>query len=98
MSTDRAIHLDIGLPPRSDLGTAARDTGLPTPKDERDEQQMEQDSRQFQAALKGAAPPATSAPMAARPFDLFSPLAPAAPATPAAGPGRRARGRPRRRG
>ena len=77
MSTDRPIHLDIGLPPRSDLGTAAGDAGLPTPKDGRDEQQMQQDSGRFQAALKGAAPPA--APAAARPFDLFG--APAVPPT-----------------
>lgn len=82
---DRSIHLDIGLPPRSDLGHAPGDGGLPTPgKGGRDEQQMQQDAGRMQALLQGAqAAPATPTPATAtaeRPFDLFGPGSTAAAA------------------
>lgn len=74
-STDRSIHLDIGLPPRSDMGSSPGGTGLPTPgKGGRDENQMQQDSSRMQSLLQSnpSATPATAAPTGAeRPFDLF---------------------------
>lgn len=75
-STDRSIHLDIGLPPRSDMGSSPGGTGLPTPgKGGRDENQMQQDSSRMQSLLQSNPPattPAAAAPAdAERPFDLF---------------------------
>ncbi|QXL83629.1 hypothetical protein [Comamonas sp. NLF-1-9] len=81
--SDRSIHLDIGLPPRSDLGHAAGDGGLPTPgKGGRDEQQLQQDASRMQSLLQQApsAPAAAPAAMAQHPFELFGQALPGAAA------------------
>lgn len=92
--SDRSIHLDIGLPPRSDPRHTAGDSGLAKPgKGGRDEQQLQQDAGRMQSLLQQApAASAAPAPQAERPFDLFGQGMPGVaavpgPAAPAPGTG-----------
>ncbi|THJ31548.1 hypothetical protein E8K88_14635 [Lampropedia aestuarii] len=71
MSVERSIHLDLGMPPKTDLEDQA-DSGTPTHKDSRSPAQLQQDRQAFEANLKG--PPhqaAIPAAVPASPFALF---------------------------
>lgn len=73
MSTERSIHLDMGMPPRPDLGEQA-DSGTPAQKDSRNPEQLQQDAQTFEASLKGSSRPMPAkpgAPVPASPFAFF---------------------------
>lgn len=79
--TERSVRLDLGMPPRSDLGQE-NDTASSSTQDSRDEHQASRDSGRFQALLKTGAPsPDSNTPATTKPLDLFaqSPINPADP-------------------
>lgn len=80
MSIERSIHLDLGMPPQTDLQQQADSSGTPAQKDARNAVQLQQDVQSFETTLQGkaSATPATTA-VASSPFALFG-QTPAVPA------------------